>query len=98
MARCFPRIRELRAYVSSVDEKQHVQGADCHDVSDLHWINGNLPCGGELLPIANPMSLHPPYKRYRHLAEGLYKLAFIKKRLDSMAFLNPSKGALDRMG
>lgn len=65
-SRSFPRIAEVRAYVASVpDEKQHVQGADCHDVADQHWINGNLPCEGELLPIANPMSVHPPYKRFR---------------------------------
>eukprot|EP00438_Fugacium_kawagutii_P011974 Skav236733 [mRNA] locus=scaffold3352:131646:136362:+ [translate_table: standard] len=65
-SRSFPRIFEVRAYVASVpDKKQHVQGADCHDVADQHWINGNLPCDGELLPIANPMSVHPPYKRFR---------------------------------
>ena len=64
--RAFPRILEVRAYVSSKpDEKQHVQGADCHDVDDGHWINGNLPCDTKLLPIANPMSVHPPYKRFR---------------------------------
>lgn len=64
--RAFPRIKEVRAYVSEPDKKQHVQGADCHDVADTHWINGNLPLGdSELLPIANPMSGHPAYKRYR---------------------------------
>merc|ERR1719199_2381817 len=35
----------------------------------MHWINGNLPLGPagqqELLPIANPMSVHPMYKRHR---------------------------------
>jgi len=66
----FPRIKEVRAYVAGApDTKQHVQGADCHDVADLHWINGNLPLGegpnAELLPIANPMSVHPPYKKHR---------------------------------
>jgi L-rhamnonate dehydratase len=72
MAECrqFPRIKEVRAYVTKEpDKKQHVQGADCHDVADLHWINGNLPLGTgpdkELLPIANPMSGHPEYKRHR---------------------------------
>lgn len=65
-SRAFPRIVEVRAYVATgPDQKQHVQGADCHDVADQHWINGNLPCEGELLPIANPMSVHPPYKRFR---------------------------------
>ena len=43
--------------MSKSDDKQHVQGADCHDVADRHWINGNLPCDGEMLPIANPMLL-----------------------------------------
>ncbi|CAJ1363006.1 unnamed protein product [Effrenium voratum] len=57
-SRDFPRIKEVRAYVSKSDDKQHVQGADCHDVADRHWINGNLPCDGE-------MSVHPPYKRFR---------------------------------
>jgi len=66
----FPKIKEVRAYVAGEpDRKQHVQGADCHDVADLHWINGNLPLGDgpnpELLPIANPMSGHPAYKRHR---------------------------------
>merc|ERR1719410_1951730 len=76
MAACkaFPRIKEIRAYISNEpDEKQDVQGADCHDVKDTHWINGNLPLhhegengdGPELLPIANPMSVHPLYKRHR---------------------------------
>ncbi|CAE7669836.1 rhmD [Symbiodinium microadriaticum] len=64
-ARSFPRISQVRAYVSESDDKQHVQGADCHDVADKHWINGNLPLDDELLPIANPMSVHPPYKRHR---------------------------------
>jgi len=68
--KAFPRIKEVRAYIQeAADSKQHVQGADCHDVADLHWINGNLPLGegaaAELLPIANPMSVHPPYKRHR---------------------------------
>lgn len=68
--RAFPRIKEVRAYVTQEpDKKQDVQGADCHDVADLHWINGNLPLGSgpdkEMLPIANPMSGHPQYKRHR---------------------------------
>lgn len=68
--RHFPRIKEVRAYITQEpDKKQHVQGADCHDVADLHWINGNLPLGDgpdkELLPIANPMSVHPAYKKHR---------------------------------
>lgn len=69
--RAFPRIKEVRAYVTQeADKKSHVQGADCHDVDTLHWINGNLPLkngpsGPEMLPIANPMSGHPPYKKYR---------------------------------
>jgi L-rhamnonate dehydratase len=64
----FPRIKEVRAYVREQPDKQaSVQGADCHDVADEHWINGNLPLNstGELLPICNPMSVHPPYKRAR---------------------------------
>jgi len=65
----FPKIKEVRAYISEPDEKVHVKGADCHDVDDLHWINGNLPLGAgqeqELLPIANPMSVHPAYRRHR---------------------------------
>ncbi|XP_062501533.1 L-rhamnonate dehydratase-like [Corticium candelabrum] len=56
-ARSFPRIKELRAYVSS--PAQSKQGADCHDVEDEHWING-FPT-----PIANPMSVYPQYKAYR---------------------------------
>lgn len=31
------------------------QGADYHDVDDLHWING---CAPHFPPIANPMSIH----------------------------------------
>lgn len=70
MAACkqFPRIKEVRAYVREQPDKQSdVQGADCHDVADRHWINGNLPLNssGELLPICNPMSVHPPYKKHR---------------------------------
>lgn len=62
----FPRIKEVRAYVKEEPDKgADVQGADCHDVDDGHWINGNLPLGNELLPISNPMSVHPPYKRAR---------------------------------
>lgn len=65
----FPKIKEVRAYVAEQEEKQHVQGADCHDVADTHWINGNLPLGEgpeqEFLPIANPMSVHPAYHRHR---------------------------------
>ena len=34
-------------------------GADCHDVSDQHWINGHPT------PIANPMSSYPRYQQYR---------------------------------
>ena len=30
-----------------MDGTPEVQGADCHDVADQHWINGNLPCGGD---------------------------------------------------
>jgi len=68
--RSFPRIKEVRAYIAQEPSKEaHVQGADCHDVEDLHWINGNLTLGNgkdkELLPIANPLSVHPGYKRYR---------------------------------
>ena len=43
------------------------QGADCHDVDDAHWINGNLPnkivpdLSDEMYPIANPMSGYPEY-------------------------------------
>lgn len=69
--RAFPLIKEVRAYVKEEPDKaQDVQGADCHDVADAHWINGNLPLGEgttgqELLPIANPMSGHPAYTRHR---------------------------------
>jgi len=69
--RVFPRVKEVRAYVQeTADVKQHVQGADCHDVADSHWINGNLPLHSsegapEMLPIANPMSVHPAYKKHR---------------------------------
>mmetsp|Transcript_102845 Transcript_102845/g.169068 ORF Transcript_102845/g.169068 Transcript_102845/m.169068 type:complete len:473 (-) Transcript_102845:54-1472(-) len=68
--RDFPRIKEVRAYVTQEpDKKQHVQGADCHDVADQHWINGNLilhhGSDSETIPIANPMSVHPPYKKHR---------------------------------
>jgi len=58
----------VRAYVKAEpDVNANVQGADCHDVADTHWINGNLPLKktGELLPICNPMSVHPPYKKHR---------------------------------
>eukprot|EP00811_Abedinium_folium_P034257 NODE_7154_length_1603_cov_4.979675.p1 GENE.NODE_7154_length_1603_cov_4.979675~~NODE_7154_length_1603_cov_4.979675.p1 ORF type:complete len:468 (-),score=119.00 NODE_7154_length_1603_cov_4.979675:127-1530(-) len=68
----FPRIKEVRAYIATAaDSRQHVQGADCHDVSDAHWIDGNLPLERgegkepELLPIANPMSMHPAFKAKR---------------------------------
>jgi L-rhamnonate dehydratase len=67
--RTFPLIKEVRAYIAEADVAQHVQGADCHDVQDTHWINGNLPLGDgpepELLPIATPMSVHPAYQRHR---------------------------------
>eukprot|EP00747_Dinoflagellata_sp_TGD_P166438 gnl/TRDRNA2_/TRDRNA2_189217_c0_seq1.p1 gnl/TRDRNA2_/TRDRNA2_189217_c0~~gnl/TRDRNA2_/TRDRNA2_189217_c0_seq1.p1 ORF type:complete len:470 (+),score=98.27 gnl/TRDRNA2_/TRDRNA2_189217_c0_seq1:86-1495(+) len=71
--RAFPKIKEVRAYVAEEPAKNvDVQGADCHDVADLHWINGNLPLAAdngtvhtEMLPIANPMSGHPQYKQHR---------------------------------
>jgi L-rhamnonate dehydratase len=56
-ARMFPRVKEVRAYVSSPAQAQ--QGADCHDVQDKHWING-FPT-----PIANPMSCYPEYRAFR---------------------------------
>jgi len=73
MAACkaFPRIKEVRAYIDgkAAASNTHVKGADCHDVADTHWINGNMPMnfadGGEMLPIANPMSVHPQYKKHR---------------------------------
>ncbi len=34
-------------------------GADCHDVTDDHWINGHPT------PISNPMSVYPRYQGYR---------------------------------
>jgi len=66
----FPLIKEVRAYIAKEPDKtKDVQGADCHDVADMHWINGNLPLGTgpeqEMLPIANPMSGHSEYKRHR---------------------------------
>ncbi|XP_064401732.1 L-rhamnonate dehydratase-like [Halichondria panicea] len=59
MAECIdlPRIKEVRAYVKQAAAGD--QGADCHDVSDQHWING-YPT-----PIANPMSMYPRYQGYR---------------------------------
>ena len=56
--RQFPRIKEVRAYV--VEGKEGDQGADCHDVADEHWINGNDPSTGRT-PIANPMSGYAQY-------------------------------------
>lgn len=55
--RTFPKIKCVRAYVS--EAKKGDQGADCHDVDDDHWINGNP------LPVANPMSVYPQYTRFR---------------------------------
>ena len=55
--RSFPRIRAVRAYVPEAVKGD--QGADCHDVDDSHWINGNP------LPVANPMSGYELYQRYR---------------------------------
>ena len=59
MAECraFPRIKALRAFVVDATEGDH--GADCHDVTDQHWING-YPT-----PIANPMSVYAQYAPFR---------------------------------
>ena len=62
----FPRIKEVRAYVvdnpaaPTASAEKFEGGADCHDVEDAHWINGNL--GPDRLPIANPMSVWEQYK------------------------------------
>eukprot|EP01147_Barroeca_monosierra_P006024 gene6023-7353_t len=56
-ARVFPRICEVRAFVQ--EKSQHDQGADCHDVEDDHWING------QPIPIAHPMSSYPLYAAKR---------------------------------
>ncbi|KAL3852409.1 hypothetical protein ACJMK2_016058 [Sinanodonta woodiana] len=53
----FPRIKCVRAYVS--EKATAGQGADCHDVDDGHWINGNPT------PIANPMSCYELYTHTR---------------------------------
>ena len=57
-----PRITHIRAFCDP-PKQQAVptgdQGADCHNVSDQHWING-YPS-----PIANPMSLYPQYRSAR---------------------------------
>eukprot|EP00045_Choanoeca_perplexa_P017980 m.273438 g.273438 ORF g.273438 m.273438 type:complete len:442 (+) comp17684_c0_seq22:905-2230(+) len=55
--RDFPKIKEVRAYVQHKQEGD--QGADCHDVDDGHWING------EPTPIAHPMSHYPLYSAAR---------------------------------
>ncbi|XP_060577661.1 L-rhamnonate dehydratase-like [Ruditapes philippinarum] len=55
--RAFPRIKTVRAYVSQAQEGD--QGADCHDVSDQHWING-YPT-----PVANQMSMYELYQPLR---------------------------------
>ena len=55
----FPRIKEVRAYVSTKAQSGD-QGADCHDVKDSHWIDGHP------VPIANPMSRYPLKKKIGH--------------------------------
>lgn len=55
-SRVFPRIKALRAFIP---DEPSSQGADCHDVTDEHWING-FPT-----PIANPMSAYPMYAATR---------------------------------
>ena len=55
--RYFPRIKAVRAYVAEAAKGD--QGADCHDVDDNHWINGNP------YPVANPMSIYELYQPFR---------------------------------
>ena len=57
--RLFPKIKVVRAYVTEKAAEQANQGADCHDVSDDHWIDG-YPT-----PVANPMSAYPLYAASR---------------------------------
>ena len=60
MAQSLPRIAEVRAYCDPPKRANPSdQGADCHNVSDHHWING-YPT-----PIANPMSSYPQYRAAR---------------------------------
>ena len=49
-----PRVKSVKAYTVKSPSQG---GADCHDVVDQHWINGNPT------PIANPMS---GYQLYAH--------------------------------
>ncbi|KAJ1445909.1 enolase C-terminal domain-like protein [Pelagophyceae sp. CCMP2097] len=57
----FPRVKEVRAYIVEAQKTgDAAQGADCHDVADEHWINGNDPSTGRT-PIANPMSAYSQY-------------------------------------
>lgn len=56
-SRPFPLIKEVRAYVQHKEKGD--QGADCHDVDDGHWINGDPT------PIAHPMSGYPLYAARR---------------------------------
>ncbi|XP_064594482.1 L-rhamnonate dehydratase-like [Liolophura sinensis] len=56
----FPRIKYVRAFTQAgKSSRSPDQGADCHDVVDTHWINGHPT------PIANPMSMYPPYQSTR---------------------------------
>ena len=55
----FPRIKQVRAYTVKSPQGKSDQGADCHDVDDDHWING------QPTPIATPMSIYPQYSATR---------------------------------
>ncbi len=58
--RSFPRVCAVRAYkTKSVPATSGSQGADCHDVGNDHWIDGNP------IPIANPMSGYAQYAKSR---------------------------------
>ena len=43
----FPLFFHMFLAVDVTPSDAEVQGADCHDVADQHWINGNLPCEGD---------------------------------------------------
>jgi hypothetical protein len=43
----FPLFFHMLLAVDVTPSDTEVQGADCHDVADQHWINGNLPCEGD---------------------------------------------------
>ena len=70
----FPRIKTVKAYIqeNTSDVTKESQGADCHDVTDEHWINGHPT------PIANPMSRYPLYAEFRQ--------AFIQNQIRNKSF------------